>query len=182
MKLNMKYKITWGNHLRALDLSIFNLVVILAFGWYQDNQDNLNDNIINGLIVVVFISLLPVLYLHIEYCYYNRGKELEIDSWGKKLIYTDKIGVTESYSFDDLSKIIIYMPPHFHSNTMFIRIPFDTYHYAKIFTKSGKELIVTSLMAGKVQDLAGSIRGVPVEKKKRIFASIMIGKNFPYFI
>ena len=171
----MKYKVSLGNHLRVLDLLVFILAAILAFAWYQANQNNLDDSLIDGLVVFALISFLPVLYLHIEYYYYNRGTELEIDAYEKKFIYTDKTGTTETYSFDDLSKIIVYMPPHFHSNTMFIRIPFDTYHYAKIYTKSGKEIIITCLMARKVMGLVGSIRGVPVEKKKRIFASILIG-------
>jgi hypothetical protein len=171
----MKYKISFGNHLRALDLLIFIFAIILAFAWYQANQNNLDNSLIDGLIVFALISLLPVLYLHIEYYYYNRGTELEIDDHEKKFIYTNKTGITETYYFDDLSKIIVFMPPHFHSKTMFIRIPFDTYHYAKIFTKSGKEIIITCLMARKVIDLVGSIRGVPIEKKKRIFASILIG-------
>jgi len=170
----MKYKISLGNQLRALDLSILFLVVILAFGWYQANNNNLDDSLINGLIILTLISLLPVLYLHVEYCFYNRGIQLEIDSYEKKFIYTDKTGTTETFGFDDLSKIIVYMPPHFQSNTMFIRIPFDNYHYAKIITKSGKEIIITSLMARKVQDLVERIRGVSVEKKKRIFTSILM--------
>lgn len=170
----MKYKVSLGNHIRVLDLLIFILAAILAFAWDQANQNNLDDSLIDGLVVFALISFLPVLYLHIEYYYYNRGTELEIESYEKKFIYTDKTGTTETYSFDDLSKILVYMPPHFHSNTMFIRIPFDTYHYAKIYTKSGKEIIITCLMARKVMDLVGSIRAVPIEKKKRIFASILI--------
>ena len=171
----MKYKITLGNHLRVLDLLIFILAAILAFAWYQVNQNNLDDSLIDGLVVFALISFLPVLYLHIEYYYYNRGTELEIDVYEKKFIYTNKTGNVETYFFEELSKIIIYMPPHFHSKAMFGRIPFDTYHYTKIYTKGGKEIIITCLMARKVLDLVGSIRGVPVEKKKRIFASILIG-------
>lgn len=171
----MKYKTSLGNHLRVLDLLIFILTAILAFACYQAKENNLDDNFIDGLVVFALISFLPVLYLHIEYYYFNGSTELEIYASEKKFIYIDKKGTTKTYSFDDLSKIVVYMPPHFHSNNMFIRIPFDTYHYAKIYTKSGKEIIITCLMARKVMDLVGSIRGVPVEKKKRIFASILIG-------
>jgi hypothetical protein len=170
----MKYKTTFANHLKALEFFIIVLLIIIAFGWYQANQNNLDESLRNGLIAFALLSFLPVLYLHIEYYHYNRSTELEIDSWGKKLIYTDKTGVTETYSFDDLSKIIINMPPNMHRGSSFQILPFEQYHYAKIYTKSEKEIIITCLMARKVQDLVGSIRGVPVEKKKRIFTSILM--------
>jgi hypothetical protein len=172
----MKYKISLWNHLRVLDLLIFLSIGLYAFVFYERHYNAFaHPGIEFDIFILWIVNLIPVLYLHIEYWYYNRGTELEIDAYEKKFIYTDKTGTTETYSFDDLSKIIVYMPPHFHSKTMFIRIPFDTYHYAKIYTKSGKEIIITCLMVRKVQDLVGSIRGVPVEKKRRIFASILIG-------
>lgn len=171
----MNYKITFANHLKALEFFIIVLLIIIGFGWYQSNQNNLDESLRNGLITFALLSFLPVLYLHIEYYYYNRGTELEIDTWDKKLIHTDKTGITEAYNFDDLSKIIINMPPNMYRGSSFQILPFEQYHYAKIYTKSGKEIIITCLMARKVQDLLGSIRGVPVEKKKRIFASVLIG-------
>ena len=54
-------------------------------------------------------------------------------------------------------------------------LPFEQYHYAKIYTKNGNEILITCLMARKVKDVAESLRGVTIEKKKRIFASILIG-------
>ncbi len=172
----MKYQISLWNHLRVLDLLIFLSIGLYAFVFYQRHYNAFaHPGIEIDIFILWIVNLIPVLYLHIEYYYYNRGTELEIDTYTKKFIYTDKTGTTEAYSFDDLSKIIIYMPPHFHSKTLFIRIPFDTYHYAKIYTNSGKEIIITCLLARKLKDMAESIRGVPVEKKKRIFASILIG-------
>ena len=171
----MKYKISLGNHLKALEIFIIVLFIIFGFGWYQTNQNNLDESLRNGLIAFALLSFLPVMYLHIEYYHYNRGTELEIDSWGKRLIYTEKTGTTETYNFDDLSEIIINMPPNMHRGSSFQILPFEQYHYAKIYTKSGKEIIITCLMARKVKDMAESISGVTIEKKKRIFASILIG-------
>ena len=170
----MKYKISIANHLKALEFFIIFLFIVIGFSWYQATQNNLDDSLRNILVVFVLISFLPVLYLHIEYYSYNKGTQLEIDSYEKKFIYTDKTGVTETYNFDELSKIIIHMPPNMHRGSGFQIMPFEQYHYAKIYTKSGKEIVITCLMARKVQDLVGSIRGVPVEKKKRLFASILI--------
>lgn len=171
----MKYKVSLANHLKALEFFIIVLFIVIGFWWYQAAQNNLDDSLRNILIGFVLISFLPVSYLHLEYYSYNKGTELEIDAYEKKFTYTDKAGTTEIYSFDNLSKIIINMPPNMHRGSGFQILPFEQYHYAKIYTKSGKEIIITCLLARKVQDAMGSIRGVPVEKKKRIFASILIG-------
>lgn len=172
----MKYKITFANHLKGLEFLIIVSLGMCAFVFYEKKYNEFgHPGIEFDIFILWIISFLPVLYLHIEYYYYNRGTELEIDSWDKKLIYTNKTGITEAYNFDDLSKIIINMPPNMHRGSSFQILPFEQYHYAKIYTKSGKEIIITCLMARKIQDLVGSIRGVPVEKKKRIFASILIG-------
>ncbi len=171
----MKYKISLANHLKALEFFIIVLIIVISFGWYQANQNNLDDSLRNILIVFVLISLLPVLYLHLEYYSYNKGAQLEINSYEKRIIYIDKTGKIETYSFDELNKVIINMPPNMHRGSGFQILPFEQYHYAKIYTKNGKEIIITCLMARKVMDLVGTIRGVPVEKKKRIFASILIG-------
>lgn len=171
----MKYKITFKNQLKVLDLLIVTIALIFLFALYQVNQNNFDDNLLNGLIVFTLFNLLPVIYLHIEYYFFNKGSTIEINSYEKTLNYKDKIGLIETYVFKDINKIVLYMPPHFHSSRMFVRIPFDNYHYAKIYTKSGKEIIITCLLAPKVMDLVRSIKGVPVEKKKRIFASILLG-------
>jgi hypothetical protein len=169
----MKYKISLRNHLKALEFSLFVVLVIIGFQIYQSHMGY--DYINWGIVGWAIVSFLPVLYLHIEYYYYNRGTEFEIDAYEKKFTYTNKRGTTETYSFDDLSKIIVNMSPNMHRGSGFQILPFEQYHYAKIYTKSGKEIIITCLMARKVMDLVGSIRGVPVEKKKRIFASILMG-------
>jgi len=173
--MRIKYKISFGNHIKVLELLIFLTVGLYAFIFYEEHYNEFaHPGIEFDIFILWVINLIPVLYLHIEYYVFNRRTEIEIDSWKKEFVYRDKAGTIETYNFDDFSKIVVYMPPHFHSKRMFIRIPFDTYHYSKIYTKSGKEIIITCLMARKVQDAVASIRGVPIEKKKRIFASILI--------
>ncbi len=170
----MKYKITLPNQLKALKFFIIFLLQMIGFGWYLDSQNNLDESSIILLTEIVVLSFLPVLYLHIEYYYYNRVTQLEIDIYKKKIICTDKTGITETYNFDDLSKVIINMHPNMHRGSSFQILPFEQYHYAKIYIKSGQEIIVTCLMARKVKDMAESILGVQIEKKKRIFTSILI--------
>jgi len=169
----MEYKTTVKNHFKALELFIIVTIGIIGFALYQIHQNNYDEHLKNGLLVFALINFLPVLYLHIEYYSFNNRTKLEINIYNKQISYT-KSGRTEMLNFDELSKIVVYMAPFMHSKRLFIRIPFDQYHYARIYTKSGRTLIVTCLMAQKVQDAIGNIRGVAIEKKKRLFASILL--------
>jgi hypothetical protein len=172
----MKYKISLRNHLKALEFLIIVSFLMLAFVLYDKYYSEVSHPRIEyDILVFWLISALPVIYLHIEYYWHNRGSMLEIDAWEKTLVYTNKFGVSETYSFEDLSKIIVKMPPNMYRGSGFQALPFEQYHHAKIFTKSGKEIIVTCLMARKVMNVVNSISGVPVEKEKQLFASVLIG-------
>ncbi len=99
--------------------------------------------------------------------------KLEISTFEKKaIILTDKYGFTETFDFDDLALIKLYMPPSWHRGSNFQLLPFEQYHYARIYTKSGRTIIITCLMAQRVENAMRGIKGVPIEKEKRLFASI----------
>jgi hypothetical protein len=168
------YKLTDRNHLIALEgIIFFGAFSILAYvfrGVYTDPNVEIGIFMIVGL----FINLLPVFYLHLEYYTHNKGVEWEIDSWKKEVRYTDKEGVTAQYNFEDLKEIIVYMAPSWHRKNNFKIMPFEQYHYARIKTKSGKEIIITSLLIPKVEEAMRTITGVPIELEKRIYASIRI--------
>lgn len=171
---NMKYKTSFLNHLRVLKLFIFTSIIIIVYGCYQSIMF-LDNHSLNVLLVIVCLNSLPVTYLHFEYLWFNFNEEIEIDPLNKNIIYTNKTSEVVKYSFDELRKIVIYMPPHFLSDRFFIRIPFDSYHYAKIHTTDGKIIIITCLMSSKVLALTDLIDNVTLEKKTRLFASILCG-------
>lgn len=172
----MKYKVTLGNHFKVLEGILFlGLFLIAAVIFLKKYSDVYYLGIEQDVFVFWAINLLPVLYLYIEYYSYNRGSILEIDFWKKEFIYTNRTGITETYNFDDFSKIVVYMAPSWLRGSSFQILPFEQYHYARVHTKSGKEIIITCLLTRKVQDTVESISGVPIEKKKRLFSSILIG-------
>lgn len=171
----MVYKITGENHWKALRFLIAITIAVIVFYILQYNKINANPYIQNGLIIYYLINILPVLYLHNEYYYNNKGTMIEIDSYGgkfNKIIYTNKEGTIETYALDDLSKVEIYMSPNMYRRSSYQLLPFESYHYARIYTKSGKEIIITCLMARKVEVAVATIIGVPIERNKRLFASI----------
>lgn len=170
----MKYEITFINQLKSLSLLVFiTILTIIVVSYYYIN-DILDENLKFGFIFFTLINFLPVIYLHLEYYFYNRGKILEIDPNQKIFSLTYESSEIEQFSFNEIAKVVLYMPPHFHSNKLFLRIPFDNYHYAKFYTTNGNEIIITSLMVPKIEDIVFLIKGITVEKKKRIIASIIL--------
>jgi hypothetical protein len=171
----MKYTITLKQHFQGLEFLIAVTIGMMGFLYYQKTINLLKYPGLEYQILLFWIlSVLPVLYLHLEYYTHNKGVEWEIDSWKKEVRYTDKEGVTAQYNFEDLKEIIVYMAPSWHRKSNFKIMPFEQYHYARIKTKSGKEIIITSLLIPKVEEAMRTITGVPIELEKRIYASIRI--------
>ncbi len=168
----MKYRITLKNQLKVLNFSIFVLFFLIALQIHHiyTSYDYINPVIIGWAV----INFVPVFYLHIEYYYFNKGMRLEVYSYKKMLIYTDKSGKTETYNFNELSKIIVYMSPNMYSGRNFKIAPFESYHYAKIITKDVREIIITCLLVPRLREFASNLIGVEVEKKRRIFSSVLL--------
>jgi hypothetical protein len=169
----MKCKITRKNHFKALEFILFLATFYIACVLYIGNKNGFEDHLLGFFSIFMLISLLPVLHLHLEYYYYNRGVIFEINSYQKEINYTSKSGETETYNFDDLSKIVVYMAPSWHRKSSFQLLPFEQYHYARIFRKSGKVIIITCLMTQRVEDAMRSIKGVPLELKTRVYTCIL---------
>jgi hypothetical protein len=170
----MKYKITVKNHFKGLETAIAVILLLIVSSLYlKFSSLNYSDNLGFNILIICIPLFLPVLYLHLEYYYYNRGVELEISSYEKSLSYTNKLGIKQTYSFNDLAKIELYMAPSWHRGSNFQLMPFEQYHYARIYTKNDKEIIVTCLLVQRVQDAVKQITGIPLENKKTFIASIL---------
>ena len=50
-------------------------------------------------------------------------------------------------------------------------LPIEAYNYAVIYSKEGDKIIITSLMIPDVYEELGKMKGVSIDKKKRLFAS-----------
>ncbi len=169
----MEYRTTVRNHFKALETALMILSLLIgAVIYLKFYSNNYYPTIEWDILYITIPVYLPVLHLHLEYCYYNVGAVFEINSYEKEIRYTSKSGEAETYNFDDLSKIVVFMAPSWHRKSNFQLLPFEQYHYAKIFTKSGKVIIITCLMVQRVEDAMRSIKGVPVELKTRVYASV----------
>jgi hypothetical protein len=57
----------------------------------------------------------------------------------------------------------------------------EAYGYAVIYSKEGEKILITSLMVPNIYDEFEKIRGVPVDRKKRVFASPSIESLIQWF-
>jgi hypothetical protein len=177
----MKYKITLRNQYKALAFIIlvftFCIGCIFYFSYIQPTKYNTSGPFFS---IFFIASLLPVLYLHIEYYYFNKNTSIEIEPSQNKLVYCNKVGEVKTFYFNEIDKIALYMAPSFHRKSSLRIFPFENYHFGKILLKNGDIIIITSLMAPMVENALSSIKGIPVERKISLFASILLQKIIGY--
>lgn len=176
----MIYKITTRNQYKALAFIAFAFVFCTGCVFYFSYIQPTKYSVLPPFSVLFIVSLLPVLYLHIEYYYFNKNTSIEIEPSQNKVVYCDKLGEIKTFYFNEVNKISIYMAPSLHRKSSLQIFPFENYHFAKIFLKNGEVIIITSLMAPMVENALSNIEGVPVERKISIFASILIQKIIGY--
>lgn len=119
--------------------------------------------------IALLIDAVPALYLHIEYWIKNRGEEYEIRD---NEIILRKHGKEMSYKNQDIEKIIIYLSPSLYKNSNFHLLAIESYHYAILRLKTGDEVVLTCLLAPRMDKALKQIRGVLIEREKKLFCKI----------
>ncbi|MFM6976298.1 MAG: hypothetical protein ACKOW2_05565 [Sphingobacteriaceae bacterium] len=172
----MEYSVTFKNHVRATGTSLLVVLLVLLGLYYLKNISDVNyRNIELNIALICTITLLPVFYLHLEYFLFTRGKKINIDIDNSAICISKSANFLEKYTFKEIKKITIYMPPSwFRTWDKLQYLPFEQYHYARIFTQDGKEIIFTCLLAENVDEALSVIKDIPIERKKRLFASILL--------
>lgn len=64
------------------------------------------------------------------------------------------------------------MSPALYKGSNFHILGIEAYHYARIYLKSEEQLIITCLLAPKVEKAIRGLRGVKIERKKQIFCTL----------
>jgi hypothetical protein len=157
--------VTVRTHFAALQ-SLFFLTIILTVILYFLDFDR-------GMLIAFAIGLgfdaITSLYLHFEYLAVNKGEEYYIRD--TELIKR-KGGEEIVYKNNEIEKIIFYLSPALYKNSNFHFLAIEDYHYAVVKLKTGKELILTCLLAPRIDKSLKQIQGVLFEKRKRLFCKI----------
>lgn len=161
-QVDNKLKFSFRNHfIASASISFFAVVYIILIFW-----SHFQFEMVVGMGVWLLINILPTLYLHIEYWHKNKGEEYEVHF---DEIIRFKNGKREVYKVSDIEKIKVYLSPALYrgSNLHFLGI--EAYHYARVYLKTGEELIITCLLTPKVEKALRGLRGIKIERKKRLF-------------
>jgi hypothetical protein len=167
----MEYKITFRNHFKSLEFLIYGSLLFAGLVYVLYKNEGYSTDLVQFFSVYYLVLLVPTLFIHIEYYLKNRNDILIIDTSEK----TISINGQKPIFFSEIENITYVMPPVWHRKGFIRLLPFEDYHYAKIKMKNGEQFIFTCLMAYRVEDVLKQISGVPIEKRKLLFATTLIG-------
>ena len=164
-QVDRNLKISIFTHFTAL----FSLLIVTAIFTVVLILFNFSIDAIIGVGVFFGIDAIPALYLHFEYLAKNKGEEYEVRDTE---LVRRKGGEEIIFKNDEIEKIIIYLSPALYKNSNFHLLAIESYHYAVVKLKAGEELILTSLLAPRIDKSLKQMRGVLFEKKKKLFCMI----------
>jgi|ETNmetMinimDraft_35_1059890.scaffolds.fasta_scaffold99882_2 hypothetical protein len=154
-------KITSYAHFVAL-LSLLIVTVLFTGSLFYFNFDS-DAIVIFGIYWVVYS--LPSLYLHMEYWLKNRGEEYELSA--SELIRR-KRGEETVYKSEEIEEIVVYKSASLDKGGIPI-LGIESYYFARIYLKSGEELLLTCLLSVKLEQILRQLTGIKMERKKRLF-------------
>lgn len=160
----MILKQTFKNYFNVLGFAL-TITLILFIIWWYFNFD-FDFLVIGGIFHLCFT--LPSLYLHVGYALRNAGEEITINP---DEIIVRKHGKERTYHVADLKEIVLHKSASLDKWGM----PFtamEYYHYARIITKSGEEIIITCLLTPKVEKAVRILSKVPFERRKGFFCTL----------
>ena len=75
--------------------------------------------------------------------------------------------------FEDVEQIVIYCAPSVKQKRSFKILPFEHYHFARIFTKDFEKYVITSLLMEDIVDGFKVVPNIKIKYKIRIFATTL---------
>jgi hypothetical protein len=124
------------------------------------------------VILVFAIGVLPSIILFVQYLISSiKIRHAEFDSNGFKVLY--KSGVADNYVYKDINVIELYKAAGMDKGSYSFN-PNEQYYFAKIETKDGKIIILTSLMGPDLSYALSLVKDVYIDRTKTQFALISL--------
>ena len=161
---NMKLKEKAFNHFAALFSLLVVIVLMLAVLAYLE----FHPDMVFIFSIFFVLDAAPALYLHIEYYLCNRGEEYGLKP-GELIQYKD--GEERRFTKEDIERIKVYMAASVYKGSNFHILSIESYHYARIYLKNGEEIIITCLLAPKVEEAIKELN-IPYQRKKWLFNTL----------
>ncbi len=157
-----RYRFNLMNHFNPLfSVLIVLILFFLCLYWFNFEKAAF---VIFGILFL--LQFLPAVYLHLQYWSENRGEEYSVKE-NEIIRYTEN--KEEVFKAEDIEKCIIYKSPGVDKGSWNTLYAWEEYHYARLFLRSGEELIITCLLMPKMDRVLAQLTGVQFERKKRGF-------------
>lgn len=166
----MKYKITFGNQITALDGFIIFTIFAIAATWLVGINEGFEQDLFVFFSIFYIVNIIPVFLLHCQYYIKNKSLELLIEQDKKQLVYKANSFV-KTLSFDEIQKVEIFMMPSMYRESNIQILTFESYHFAVIHTLDEEKLIVTSLVVKNLIKVFTDLN-INITRKKCIYPSI----------
>ena len=155
-------RFSFRNHFVALFSLIVFSVLLVGLIFYSNFDEGMTIAAIGALI----LDGIPTLYLHIEYYLTNKSEKYKVN-YDELIRY--KNGISTSFKVSDIEKIKIYLSPSLYRGSDLHFLGIEAYHYARVYLNTGEELIITCLLTLKVEKALRLLKGVKIERQKRLF-------------
>jgi hypothetical protein len=99
----------------------------------------------------------------------NKSEEYVIKN---NLLIRKKRGEETIYRSKDIEKIIVFLSPALYKNSNMFFLAIEGYHYTVVKLKSGEELVLTCLLAPRIDQSLKQLKGVFFEKRKKLFCKV----------
>ena len=159
------YQITFKNQLRALYPIILIEVLFISLLIYLYEPTNGFYFYLQCTGILFFILFCFVIFLHLQY--YNRNKYtiVKIDEEQNEIKISPRGGDFVLILPAEIKKIEFHLSYGTYYNWSYRNLPFDDYHYCKIFLNNNKSYILTSLLA---ENLDFMFKNINVSKERNL--------------
>ena len=163
----MTYTITARRQFTYLGQPLFYILLFSIISYILFNGTGYA---IFGVLFIVVVDSLPVAILHIQYLLKNNHSKLVFDRSKNQISYA-KGNDHLSYDFENIQHVIkVYSSTNGYSIG---KNSFRKYFYYKLIFNDGVELIVTCLLADDLEIILIPIYHKEIEKRFRIFPSVV---------
>jgi hypothetical protein len=154
----MVYTIDFIKQLRHLWEIIIYLIIDVGAVFYMVHIYGKQDLHIFVLLasIAFLIIFIPTIKIHLEYYIKNRNSNLKVNYKDKVVEYEHK-GNKTTFQFEDIQLIDQYRTPALIEKRVGW-LPWESYNYAKVKLKDGKQLIITCFLIDEFE--------LPIDKAK----------------
>lgn len=160
-----------GHHLKCFKFIITVAVIGLSLAVYFKLEVAFDS--LSYFYIFMLISILPVVYLYLEYLYFNsRSTFLKINRHARKAIFSVR-GTSVEIDFDEIKEVVLHRSPSWTRKDRVQMLPFEHFHYARISTES-ETIIFTCLLTGDVEIALETADCFNVVQRTRLFPSVLM--------